>query len=278
MTLQRANAQARIGAMVAVFALLSACARSSLPSGKQGTVPSPGTSALPTAVGSGDPVVVATVRAYLEADARHDYHVMMLLADGNIHKLWQWWDWELGSCTCPTDTLTIGRLTVQKEDTEQATVDVFATLESTGINTITGPMTLVRDGAGWVVHDYRRNGIDLASNIASRSGHDESEGIHVSLLGVDRDKTSEDVWFRITNNTPHDISLDTFVASAGVLKLTPTVYNAGVKDILRDHWMVTNLVWLTPQEVPAGRPLVVRLTFVDLANGDHHHVSFSTLS
>jgi len=139
-------------------------------------------------------------------------------------------------------------------------------------------MTLLRPGVAWVVHDYRRNGIDFAGSIAARQGRQTIRDIDVRLIGVDRDPTSEDVWFRITNNGRDPISLATFIASSGSTKLSPWQYNPVVKNIGSNMWTVTNLLWQTPHKLPAGRPLQVRLVFVDVATGERVSVSFSTLS
>lgn len=214
----------------------------------------------------------------MKADAKHDYQAMMRLSDGTIHQIWQWWQWELGSCNCPPDKLSIERLKVTHKSRRTATVDVLAKLISSGTTTIGGPMTLRRAGVSWVVHDYRRNGIDFARSIAARQGHQTSRHIDVRLLGVDRDPISEDVWFRITNNGSDPISLAAFTASSGSTKLTPSQYNPAVKNLPPNMWMVTNLLWKTRHKLPADSPLNIHLVFVDLVTGARVSVSIPTLS
>jgi hypothetical protein len=223
----------------------------------------------------GDPDIVNTVTAYLEADAVHDYETMMMLSDGSIHIFWQWWQWELGSCNCPAHSLAIKHLKVVRESSKSASIDLVAEMSPTG-TTISGPMTLLRHGSKWVVHDYRRNGVDFAASIAARTGHQQNGGVDVRLLGLDRDPTSEDVWFRITNSRPDAISLASYIASSGSMKLSSSQYNPAVKNIFPNRWMVTNLVWHTPHRLRAGQPLRVRLVFFDLTTNERISVSFTT--
>jgi hypothetical protein len=169
---------------IALVVVLTACAcAASQTLVARPSVPPASEAASPSPIGSGDPSVVATVRAYLDADAVHDYQKLMGLSDGTVHELWQWWEWRVGSCTCPAESLAIQRLRVQQEDAKHATVDVLARLGSG--TTISGPMTLLRSGPAWIIHDYRRNSIGFASSIAPRTGHDAAGSLDVRLIGVD---------------------------------------------------------------------------------------------
>ena len=209
-------------------------------------------------------VPASTVRQYLEFDAARDYSHMAALSMGTVRLLWTWYDAELGSCTCPPERLSISTLRTQHVGKTRATVDLHAQLVASDHTTVlTGPVRLVRDGPGWLVRDYRRNGTDFAASIAARGSESSSHGLDVAVIGVDRDPTSEDFWFKITNGSSHAVALTSFTATAGGRRLRPGVYRPDVENVAANRWMVTQLLWTTSRPIRAGTPTRIVLRFVD---------------
>ena len=209
-------------------------------------------------------VPASTVKADLDFDAARDYSHMEALSTGTIRLLWTWYDAELGSCTCEPERLSTSTLRTLRVRRRTATVDLHAQLVASDHTVVlTGPVHLVRQGPGWLVRDYRRNGVDFAASIAARQGETSSQGLDVSVLGVDRDPTSEDFWFKITNGFSHAVALSSFTATAGGRTLRPDLYRPNVENIMAGRWMVTQVQWTTSRAIRAGTPTRIILRFVD---------------
>ena len=267
----------------AVIALLlfCGCAAKAPPASGGASGPSSIPSASPTPkqpATTGDPEVVATVRAYLQADGDRNYQRMASLSVGTIHDLWSWYDADLGSCTCPIEQLSIDHIKVVGVHGNDATVDLRATLIASDHTTVfTGPMTLVRPNVGWYVADYRRNGTPFAETISVRSASASASGLTVSVIGILRDRLGEDVWLRIVNARAGDVAVVSRAASLGSTALTPWTYRPGIQDI-RTGSMVTDIEWGGIHTMVAGRPLHIQLVLLDLQTGSKFPISLNTLS
>ena len=150
---------------------------------------------------------------------------MAALSTGTIRLLWTWYDAELGSCTCEPERLSISTLRTLRVRRRTATVDLHAQLVASDHTVVlTGPVHLVRQGPGWLVRDYRCNGVDFAASIAARQGETSSQGLDVSVLGVDRDPTSEDFWFKITNGSSQKLDAICFLMPKQKIFARPPPY------------------------------------------------------
>jgi len=278
MTVRLAGPTALAGAL-----LLTACAQAGAGTLLQAGSPpaSPPPSSVHSVAVASEPAaaVEAVVRAYLEADSQRDYARMASIATGSIKQYWQWYDMELGSCTCPVESLTIDHIRVTSLSGRQAAVDVLATLQAADHTTsIAGPMRLVKT-VGWYIADYRRNGVDFANTIAPRHGGVVSAGhIDVQVIGVDRQGPGEDVWFKVTNSRPTDVGLVAFDAFASSVSLQRSEWRPNISDLMANRYFVTQIMWLAPATLEPGTPLHVHLVFRDLSNGEQISIDVTTAS
>jgi hypothetical protein len=144
--------------------------------------------------------VDGAVRAYLQADAIHDYFTMSTGSTGTIRDEWLWFDEEYGRCNCPPDVLTIERLRVASIKRDHAAVDLLAHLHASDhVTTISGPMTLVKGASGWLIQDYRRNGNPFARSIVPLRGVASKAGIEVKALGIVYDQGAGAFFFEVGN-------------------------------------------------------------------------------